>query len=712
MEAPEVGPLLFAGIGRPVRGRGSPRRRGMGEVYRPANPASAATSPSGPPPGCRRRPRAAGPLPARARAVASSHPHILAVHDIGSDRVSTTWSRAARARRCAGGSSPVRSPPRKVVDSGCRSAGGCARRTSMVSSTATSAREPLPERGRPGQILDFGLAKQTGRAPDEGRVHRAETRTAATEAGRVMGTPATCLRAGARRAGGRALGPLRAGGGCLRDAVGPAAFAGNTPVDTLAAVLRRRSTRESRRRALPPGLERVVRRCLEKDPGERFQSAHDLGLALETLFRPGSTDARLEAKALEGGGCAGGPGSPRRGGGAWPLEPRTRERTSRSRADRPFTRDGGWKFAPRLSPDARGSRTLERPGRTAGTSTSRAWARGTRPVRLNTTCRRLGRGVVARRPAVRLRGRAGGAGPAIHNRALARRQERDCSTWPGRSGCPTGATSTVLSGLRTGSGWLCPRSLARRGPPASSACPLATLEKKPSRSLRRARSVTCAPSCHPTGQQLAFVRSASSAFGGWDVWVQPIGDNRPPADRLGSTTSAAAWPGRRTRRSWCSRRQWASERRTDVSWCRSRAGHPHRSPVLEATSPGPPCCADACSTSSCCPRLGHLEDTGPTGHGRPTEAEKADRFAVERRAAGLLPGRPPDRLQVESERDSERVGQRRGRRQPVQLTAFDAPSGEWEGTVVPGRPQDRLRLGGIRRETSTSSTPRAGCRSA
>jgi hypothetical protein len=37
----------------------------------------------------------------------------------------------------------------------------------------------------------------------------------------------------------------------------------------------------------PPGLQRIVHRCLEKNPEQRFQSASDLAFALEALSESG-----------------------------------------------------------------------------------------------------------------------------------------------------------------------------------------------------------------------------------------------------------------------------------------------------------------------------------------------------------------------------------------------------------------------------------------
>jgi Tol biopolymer transport system component len=102
---------------------------------------------------------------------------------------------------------------------------------------------------------------------------------------------------------------------------------------------------------VPPGLEQAARRCLEKDPRDRFHSAHDLRLALETLS--GWVPA------------ASGPKSPRRGYpllaaagllvalgalGLWLRSSRVPDSPSTLKIT-PFTTDGGQKDAPCLSPE-------------------------------------------------------------------------------------------------------------------------------------------------------------------------------------------------------------------------------------------------------------------------------------------------------------------------------------------------------------------------
>ncbi|PYV29866.1 MAG: hypothetical protein DMG09_28775, partial [Acidobacteria bacterium] len=48
-------------------------------------------------------------------------------------------------------------------------------------------------------------------------------------------------------------------------------------------------------RNIPPGLERIVRHCLEKNPEERFQSARDLAFHLEALSTQSGVSVALPA---------------------------------------------------------------------------------------------------------------------------------------------------------------------------------------------------------------------------------------------------------------------------------------------------------------------------------------------------------------------------------------------------------------------------------
>src|SRR2546430_14700353 len=67
---------------------------------------------------------------------------------------------------------------------------------------------------------------------------------------------------------------------------GNRAFQGPPSADTMSAILREEPAElSSAVRNLPPALARIVHRCLEKDPAERFQSARDLAFNLELLTR-------------------------------------------------------------------------------------------------------------------------------------------------------------------------------------------------------------------------------------------------------------------------------------------------------------------------------------------------------------------------------------------------------------------------------------------
>ena len=91
---------------------------------------------------------------------------------------------------------------------------------------------------------------------------------------------------------------------------GKRAFKGTTAADTLSAILREDPTETiGTGSALPPGLLRVVRRCLEKSPEDRFQTARDLAFALEGA----TTGSRAATPETGSAGKASPPPDPRHG---------------------------------------------------------------------------------------------------------------------------------------------------------------------------------------------------------------------------------------------------------------------------------------------------------------------------------------------------------------------------------------------------------------
>jgi eukaryotic-like serine/threonine-protein kinase len=131
------------------------------------------------------------------------------------------------------------------------------------------------------KILDFGLAKPI--APS----HNEETRVAgmATSAGTVLGTFAYMAPEQVRALDVDHRADMFAFGAMLYEMVsGERAFKGETAADTMTAILTKDPPEfDTTQVAISPGLDRIVRRCLEKSPDLRFQSANDLAFALETL---------------------------------------------------------------------------------------------------------------------------------------------------------------------------------------------------------------------------------------------------------------------------------------------------------------------------------------------------------------------------------------------------------------------------------------------
>jgi Tol biopolymer transport system component len=145
------------------------------------------------------------------------------------------------------------------------------------------------------KILDFGLAKLIEQHPD--RRTKADddksTVTQVTEPGLALGTTAYMSPEQVR--GGRVdhHSDIFAFGAVLYEMLtGRLAFAKATSAETMTAILNEDPPVLSQSgQNIPPGMQRVIQRCMEKQPERRFQSASDLAFALEELADSGSGPA-------------------------------------------------------------------------------------------------------------------------------------------------------------------------------------------------------------------------------------------------------------------------------------------------------------------------------------------------------------------------------------------------------------------------------------
>jgi RNA polymerase sigma-70 factor (ECF subfamily) len=224
-----------------------------------------------------------------AKALAAvSHPNLVALYDIGTDRginfaVMEFLDGETLLQRLRRGPIPLTG----VLQLGVAVAEGLA--TAHVRGVIHRDLKPgnifLTASGQV-KILDFGLARfANSRIPSDSTVDYV------TEVGRVMGTAGYMSPEQVRGDIPDERGDIFALGCVLYEmATGRAPFTGETAADVMAAVLRDEPTDMDRSGVqFPVGLKRLVGRCLAKQPEDRFQSANELVTALRTLGVPAAS---------------------------------------------------------------------------------------------------------------------------------------------------------------------------------------------------------------------------------------------------------------------------------------------------------------------------------------------------------------------------------------------------------------------------------------
>jgi serine/threonine protein kinase/Tol biopolymer transport system component len=222
-------------------------------------------------------------------AAALSHPNIVAIYDIGMHDgapyiVSELLEGKTLRERLLEG--PV--PRRQAIDWATQIAQGlvAAHEKRIVHRDLKPENLFINKDGRI-KILDFGIAKLLNSefGSDPGKAPSLASLTTETRAGAVLGTIAYMSPEQLRAKAVDHRSDIFSFGAILYEMLtGNRAFAGETQVDTMTAVLKDDPPEMIREgQDIPEACEQVVRHCLEKEPENRFQSARDLAFALSTL---------------------------------------------------------------------------------------------------------------------------------------------------------------------------------------------------------------------------------------------------------------------------------------------------------------------------------------------------------------------------------------------------------------------------------------------
>src|SRR6267142_876881 len=272
-------PLGAGGMGEVYRARDTRLERDVAVKVLPANLSSD--------PGLRQR------LEREAKAVSKlSHPHICTLHDVGhQDGVDFLVMELVEGETVEQRLMKGPLPPDQTLRIAAQVADALAKahKLGFVHRDLKPANVMLTKTG--AKLMDFGLAKQSGPAPlATALTEMTMERTKLTSEGMLVGTFQYMA---PEQLEGKEADPrtdiFSLGELIYEMATGKAAFSGHSRASLIAAILTTDPPPISQFQALcPPGLERVVKKCLAKDPDARWQSASDLASELNWIADRGS----------------------------------------------------------------------------------------------------------------------------------------------------------------------------------------------------------------------------------------------------------------------------------------------------------------------------------------------------------------------------------------------------------------------------------------
>ena len=241
------------------------------------------------PPDTARDPERLARFQREARAVAAlNHPHIVTIFSVEeADGVHFLTMELIEGQSLDRRISPGGLPAEQIIEiaAALADALSAAHEKNIVHRDLKPANVMVTDEGRV-KVLDFGLAKdvRAGNSSD------ATLTSAHTQVGVVMGTPAYMS---PEQISGRALDhrtDIFSLGVLLHEmCTGRRPFTGQSSAELTSAILRDDPPSITDTRSdLPSDLLRVIRRCLEKDPRHRIQTARDIGNEVRDLARTAS----------------------------------------------------------------------------------------------------------------------------------------------------------------------------------------------------------------------------------------------------------------------------------------------------------------------------------------------------------------------------------------------------------------------------------------